>query len=47
MVPLDAVVFETDNYFAYVDVGNDRLERRKVVDRFMESAGLRTGESRD
>ena len=31
IVPLDAVVFETDSYFAYVDVGNDRLERRKVV----------------
>jgi len=31
IVPLDAVVFETDSYFAYVDVGSDRLERRKVV----------------
>jgi Cu(I)/Ag(I) efflux system membrane fusion protein len=31
IVPLDAVVFETDNYFAYVDVGNDCLERRKVL----------------
>ena len=31
VVPLEAVVFETDNYFAYVDAGNDRLERRKVV----------------
>lgn len=31
IVPLEAVVFETDNYFAYVDAGNDRLERRKVV----------------
>jgi membrane fusion protein, copper/silver efflux system len=31
VVPLDAVVFETDNYFAYVDMGNDRLARRKVV----------------
>jgi Cu(I)/Ag(I) efflux system membrane fusion protein len=30
IVPLDAVVFERDNYFAYVDVGNDSLERRKV-----------------
>jgi Cu(I)/Ag(I) efflux system membrane fusion protein len=30
IVPLDAVVFETDSYFAYVDVGNDSLERRKV-----------------
>ena len=30
IVPLDAVVFETDTYFAYVDVGNDCLERRKV-----------------
>ncbi len=31
IVPLAAVVFETDRYFAYVDVGNDRLERRTVV----------------
>jgi Cu(I)/Ag(I) efflux system membrane fusion protein len=31
IVPLEAVVFETDSYFAYVDVGNARLERRKVV----------------
>jgi RND family efflux transporter MFP subunit len=31
IVPLEAVVFETDKYFAYVDAGNDRLERRKVV----------------
>lgn len=31
VVPLDAVVFETDNYFAYVDAGNARLARRKVV----------------
>jgi Cu(I)/Ag(I) efflux system membrane fusion protein len=31
VVPLDAVVFETDNYFAYVDMGYDRLARRKVV----------------
>ena len=31
IVPLDALVFETDSYFAYVDAGNDRLQRRKVV----------------
>jgi membrane fusion protein, copper/silver efflux system len=31
IAPLDAVVFETDSYFAYVAAGNDRLERRKVV----------------
>jgi Cu(I)/Ag(I) efflux system membrane fusion protein len=31
VVPLDALVFETDSYFAYVDAGNDCLERRKVI----------------
>jgi membrane fusion protein, copper/silver efflux system len=31
IVPLIAVVFETDDYFAYVDAGDDRIERRKVV----------------
>lgn len=31
IVPLDALVFETDSYFAYLAAGNDRLERRKVV----------------
>jgi membrane fusion protein, copper/silver efflux system len=30
VVPMDALVFETDSYFAYVDAGNDRVERRKV-----------------
>ncbi len=30
VVPMDALVFQTDSYFAYVDVGNDRVERRKV-----------------
>ncbi len=30
IVPLDALVFETDSYFAFVDVGADRFERRKV-----------------
>jgi Cu(I)/Ag(I) efflux system membrane fusion protein len=30
VVPLDALVFETDSYFAYVDEGGGRLERRKV-----------------
>jgi membrane fusion protein, copper/silver efflux system len=31
VAPLDALVFETDAYFAYVDLGGGRLERRKVV----------------
>jgi membrane fusion protein, copper/silver efflux system len=31
LVPLDALVFETDKYFAYVDVGNHMLERRVVT----------------
>lgn len=31
VVPLDALVFETDKYFAYVDVGNHLLERRVVT----------------
>ena len=31
VVPLDALVFATDRYFAYVDVGGDRVERRTVV----------------
>jgi multidrug efflux pump subunit AcrA (membrane-fusion protein) len=31
VVPLDALVFETDTYFAYVAAGNDRLKRRKVA----------------
>ena len=31
VVPLDALVFETDKYFAYVDAGNHLLERRVVV----------------
>ena len=31
VVPRDALVFETDNYFAYVDAGNNRVERRPVV----------------
>ncbi len=30
LVPLDALVFETDKYFAYVDAGNHLLERRVV-----------------
>jgi Cu(I)/Ag(I) efflux system membrane fusion protein len=30
-VPMDSLVFETESYFAYVDVGGDRFERRKVV----------------
>jgi len=31
VAPLDALVFETDSYFAYVDIGGGRLERRKVA----------------
>jgi membrane fusion protein, copper/silver efflux system len=31
VAPLDALVFETDAYFAYVDLGGNRLERRKVA----------------
>jgi membrane fusion protein, copper/silver efflux system len=31
VAPLDALVFETDAYFAYVDIGGGCLERRKVV----------------
>ena len=31
IVPQDALVFETDSYVAYVDVGNGRLDRRKVT----------------
>ena len=31
VVPQDALIFETDSYFAYVDVGNGRLDRRKVT----------------
>jgi Cu(I)/Ag(I) efflux system membrane fusion protein len=29
--PLNALVFETDAYFAYVDLGGGRLDRRKVA----------------
>ncbi len=31
LVPLDALIFETDHYFAYVAVGNNLLERRQVT----------------
>ena len=31
IVPMDALVFETENYFAYMDVGGNRFERRKVI----------------
>lgn len=31
VVPQDALIFETDGYYAYVSAGNDRLERRKVA----------------
>ena len=31
LVPLDALVFETDRYFAYVDTGNNLFERREVA----------------
>jgi membrane fusion protein, copper/silver efflux system len=30
VVPLDALVFESENYFVYVDTGNHLLERRTV-----------------
>jgi RND family efflux transporter MFP subunit len=31
LVPQDALIFEIDSYYAYVDVGNGRLDRRKVT----------------
>lgn len=31
IVPLDALVFETDSYFAYVAAGSGRFQRRKVL----------------
>jgi len=31
IVPREALVFETDEYFAYVYAGHDRLERRKIA----------------
>jgi Cu(I)/Ag(I) efflux system membrane fusion protein len=31
IVSLDALVFETDTYFAYVNIGNERFERRRVT----------------
>jgi Cu(I)/Ag(I) efflux system membrane fusion protein len=31
IVPLDALVFESDSYFSYVDVGDDRVEQHKIV----------------
>jgi Cu(I)/Ag(I) efflux system membrane fusion protein len=31
VVPREALIFETDSYFTYVDSGNGRLERRKVA----------------
>ena len=31
IVPMDALVFETDSYFAYVDAGHHSFQRRKVV----------------
>jgi Cu(I)/Ag(I) efflux system membrane fusion protein len=31
VVPQDALVFDTDNYYAFVQTGEDRLERRKVM----------------
>jgi membrane fusion protein, copper/silver efflux system len=40
IVPLDALVFETDSYFAYVDAGHDRLERRKVAISSWSQSGL-------
>ena len=31
IVPREALVFAGDDYFAYIDAGDDRVERRKVV----------------
>jgi len=31
VIPQDALIFETDGYFAYVDIGNGRLDRRRVT----------------
>ncbi len=31
VVPQDALVFDTDNYYAFVDVGGGRIERRAVA----------------
>ena len=31
IVSLDALVFETDSYFAFVDMGHDPFARRKVA----------------
>ena len=31
VVPLDALIFESNSYFAYVEVDNGLLERRKVL----------------
>ena len=31
VVPLDALIFETDSYYVYVEAGENRVERRKVV----------------
>jgi membrane fusion protein, copper/silver efflux system len=39
LVPRDALVFESDSYFAYVDAGGDRLERRKVIIAPSDEAG--------
>ncbi len=39
-VPRDALVFETDGYFAYVDAGNDSVERRAVVTGTWEQEGV-------
>jgi Cu(I)/Ag(I) efflux system membrane fusion protein len=31
VVPQDALVFDTDGYYAFVDVGGDRIDRRRVA----------------
>ncbi len=31
VVPQESLVFETDAYYAFVDIGDNRIERRKVV----------------
>jgi Cu(I)/Ag(I) efflux system membrane fusion protein len=39
IVPLDALVFETDRYFAYVDAGGGRFERHEVTIRSWSQSG--------
>jgi multidrug efflux pump subunit AcrA (membrane-fusion protein) len=39
VVPQDALVFETDGYYAFVEVEPDRIERRKVAIATWNEAG--------